>query len=217
MRVSHFIRAHLGPADPLPTIAGSATTRIAVINLVSGRRTLDHGIGRALTDAARLRMVPSETALDLLVLAALVYAADTRIPRAAFSQDSWNSRGAAGIASCRPRAVVSKCALAPVHAAFFVGRHLDNRVSPPPARLAAANTGATPCAACLQSYLPVLRWPRQPRRRARSFVSGSYATLHQSCCRRRDQRCTELADQSTKTQIHRRSLALLDRVSKKSS
>ena len=90
MRVNHFIRAHLGSADPLPTVAGSsATTRIAVIDLVSGRRALDHGIGRALADAARLCMVPSETALDLLILAALVYAADTRIPRAAFSRDSW--------------------------------------------------------------------------------------------------------------------------------
>ena len=92
MRANHVIRAHLGSADPLPTVAGSsATTRIAVIDLVSGRRALDHGIGRALADAARLCMVPSETALDLLILAALVYAADTRIPRAALSPISLNS------------------------------------------------------------------------------------------------------------------------------
>lgn len=89
MSAGHFIRAHLGSADPPPPITGSATARIAIINLVSGRRTLDYGIGRGLADTVRLCMGPSETALDLLILAALVYAADTRIPRTAFSQDSW--------------------------------------------------------------------------------------------------------------------------------
>ncbi len=89
MSASHFIRAHLGSTDPLPAMAGPTTARTAVIDLVSGRRTLDYGIARVLADAARFHMVPSETALDLLILAALVYAADTRISRTTFSQDSW--------------------------------------------------------------------------------------------------------------------------------
>jgi hypothetical protein len=89
MSASHFIRAHLGITDPLPATAPIAGTQVTAIDLVSGRRTLDYGVGRVLSDAARLGMAPSETALDLLILAALVYAADTRIPRLAFSQDSW--------------------------------------------------------------------------------------------------------------------------------
>jgi hypothetical protein len=89
MSASHFIRAHLGVADLLPAIPPPPGAQVTAIDLVSARRTLGYGVGRALADAARLGMAPSETALDLLILAALVYAADTRIPRLAFSQDSW--------------------------------------------------------------------------------------------------------------------------------
>jgi hypothetical protein len=89
MSAFHFIRAHLGPTDRLPAPASAAGARITAVDLVSGQRALGYGLGRALVDAARLGMVPSETALDLLVLATLVYAADTRISRLTFSQDSW--------------------------------------------------------------------------------------------------------------------------------
>jgi 7-cyano-7-deazaguanine synthase in queuosine biosynthesis len=83
---AYALRAHLGPLDPLP----ASPTGGATVDLMAGKRSLAHGIGRAMADAARLGMAPSEVALDLLILAALVYAADTRIPRAAFAQDSWS-------------------------------------------------------------------------------------------------------------------------------
>jgi len=53
------------------------------------KRRFEHGIGRALDDLAKLGVYPSEIGLDLLVLAAHVHAADTRISRTTESQDTW--------------------------------------------------------------------------------------------------------------------------------
>lgn len=58
------------------------------LQLVAGKR-LDHGIGRALTDLKALSLSPSELGVDLLVVAAHVHAADTRIARATEAQDAW--------------------------------------------------------------------------------------------------------------------------------
>jgi hypothetical protein len=52
-------------------------------------KVLDHGIGGALTDLKAKSVYPSEIGLDLLVTAAHVYAADTRISRATESDDAW--------------------------------------------------------------------------------------------------------------------------------
>jgi hypothetical protein len=46
-------------------------------------------MGQAIDDAESLGVFPSEVALDVLILAAQVHAADTRISRATESQDSW--------------------------------------------------------------------------------------------------------------------------------
>lgn len=50
---------------------------------------MDHGIGRAFDDFRALGLRPSETGADLLVVAAHVHAADTRISRNSESQDGW--------------------------------------------------------------------------------------------------------------------------------
>ncbi|MGF1779852.1 Qat anti-phage system QueC-like protein QatC [Vibrio fluvialis] len=60
-----------------------------LLQLVSGNNHLDHGIGHALSSLNKLGVYPSEIGLDLLVLAAMVHAADTRISREQQSQDSW--------------------------------------------------------------------------------------------------------------------------------
>jgi len=59
------------------------------VQLVAGLRQLNFGIGRAISDLTNLGAVPSEIAIDLLIVAALVYAADTRISRESESQDTW--------------------------------------------------------------------------------------------------------------------------------
>ncbi len=55
----------------------------------SATKRLDHGIGTALDDLATMGVYPSEIGVDLLVLAAHIYAADTRISRDTESQDNW--------------------------------------------------------------------------------------------------------------------------------
>ena len=84
----HLIVGRLGPEDltPIPAAPDEVATRL---DLISGERSLGHGIVRAVADLGRLHLQPSETGLDLLVLAAHVHAADTRIARATESQDGW--------------------------------------------------------------------------------------------------------------------------------
>lgn len=84
----HVIIGRYGPGDrgPIPIGDGEVATRL---DLVSGERRLDHGIGRAIEDLSRLGVYPTETGLDLLIFAAHVHAADTRVARATESQDGW--------------------------------------------------------------------------------------------------------------------------------
>lgn len=84
----HVIIGRYGPGDRarLPLGAGEVATRL---DLISGERMLNHGIGRALDDLRSLGIYPSEIGVDVLVLAAHVHAADTRISRASESQDGW--------------------------------------------------------------------------------------------------------------------------------
>ena len=59
------------------------------LDLVASEKVLGNGIGAALSDSKKLRVFPTEMALDLLVLAAHIHAADTRISRWTESQDTW--------------------------------------------------------------------------------------------------------------------------------
>lgn len=84
----HVIIGRYGTDDRsrLPLGDGEVETRL---DLIVGERTLDQGIGRAISDLSRLGVHPSEVGVDVLVLAAHVHAADTRISRASESQDGW--------------------------------------------------------------------------------------------------------------------------------
>ena len=59
------------------------------LQLVAGEKSLNHGIGGALSSLKKIGVYPTEIGLDLLILAAHVHAADTRISRVQQSQDSW--------------------------------------------------------------------------------------------------------------------------------
>jgi 7-cyano-7-deazaguanine synthase in queuosine biosynthesis len=65
---------------------GSVATQIRFID---GERRIGFGIGQAIDALTARGMIPLEVAIDLMVLAATVTAADTRISRATESQDSW--------------------------------------------------------------------------------------------------------------------------------
>lgn len=84
----HVIIGRFGTNDrtPIPASPGEISTRL---EFVVAKRRLEHGIGDAIEELVKLRVFPSEIGVDLLMLAAHVYAADTRISRATESQDAW--------------------------------------------------------------------------------------------------------------------------------
>ena len=84
----HVIIGRYGPDDRsfFPLGDGEVETHL---DLISSHNTLEHGIGRAINDLNRLNVCPSEMGIDILVLAAHVHAADTRISRTSESQDGW--------------------------------------------------------------------------------------------------------------------------------
>jgi hypothetical protein len=83
-----LLTGRFGPDDRFDVTAG-ANEQTTYLQLVAGEKSLDHGIGSALTSLKKIGIFPSEIGIDLLVLAAHVHAADTRISRAEQSQDSW--------------------------------------------------------------------------------------------------------------------------------
>lgn len=84
----HLIAGRLGPMDRADLHAG-ADEVVTQFDLVASQRRLGHGIGQALDDLRSLHVFPSEVGLDLLITAAHVQAADTRISRSSESQDTW--------------------------------------------------------------------------------------------------------------------------------
>jgi hypothetical protein len=85
----HLVQGHYGPADRANLATSGADEKPTRFDLVAYDKVLDYGIGGALTDLKAKKVYPSEMALDLLVTAAHVYAADTRISRATESDDAW--------------------------------------------------------------------------------------------------------------------------------
>lgn len=83
-----LLAGRFGPDDLFDRTAGADEQR-TYVQLVAGEKSLDHGIGGALTSLKKIGVFPSEIGIDLLVLAAHVHAADTRISRAEQSQGSW--------------------------------------------------------------------------------------------------------------------------------
>ena len=83
----HVLIGRFGAADKaaVPVAADEVESEL---DLMAGKR-LDHGIGHALDDLKKLNLAPSEIGVDLLVVAAHVHAADTRISRKTESQDAW--------------------------------------------------------------------------------------------------------------------------------
>jgi hypothetical protein len=84
----HVIIGHFGSDDRCRIALGTGESATH-LNLVTREQSLGFGINSALFDLARIGVYPTEIGLDLLVLAAHVYAADTRISRNNESQDSW--------------------------------------------------------------------------------------------------------------------------------
>jgi hypothetical protein len=85
----HLLQTHFGPSDRSNLVAANAGEVSTRLDLVAYDKVLDYGIGGALTALKGLNVFPNEIALDLLIVAAQVYAADRRISRKTESQDDW--------------------------------------------------------------------------------------------------------------------------------
>jgi len=83
-----LLAGRFGPDDHISVTPGS-NEQTTYLQLVAGEKSLAHGIGDALESLKKIGLFPSEIGIDLLVLAAHVHAADTRISRTEQSQDSW--------------------------------------------------------------------------------------------------------------------------------
>jgi len=84
----HVLIGRLGSEDKIVVPVGDCE-EATELQFVHATKRLDHGIGRALDDLAKLKIYPSETGVDLMVVAAHVHAADTRLSRDTESQDDW--------------------------------------------------------------------------------------------------------------------------------
>ena len=84
----HLIYGRFGLKDKvaIPSAEDEVATSVEFVQAV---KRLDYGIGAALDDLTIMGVYPSELAVDLLVLAAHIHAADTRISRYTESQDNW--------------------------------------------------------------------------------------------------------------------------------
>jgi hypothetical protein len=85
----HSIIGRYGAADRSAVGIIEEASQQTVLQFVQSNRRFDFGIGDALIRLLGWGIQPSETAHDLLVLAATVYCADTRVNRQTESQDSW--------------------------------------------------------------------------------------------------------------------------------
>lgn len=85
----HSLIARFGLTDSKRISLAQPDSQVTTIDFVSGNRRFDFGLGAALDQLADFGLPPSERAFDLLVLAAMVFAADTRVSRDSESQDGW--------------------------------------------------------------------------------------------------------------------------------
>ena len=79
----------LGPDDKTLVTPVQTDSAVYEINFLEGERRMGFGIGQALDQLASLGLRPSDRGIDLVLLAALVTAGDTRVSRSINAQDGW--------------------------------------------------------------------------------------------------------------------------------
>ncbi|TNC09188.1 hypothetical protein FF100_26845 [Methylobacterium terricola] len=128
----HVLAAHLGPDDSYvpEAAADEAVTRF---DLVTGQRSLGRGIGPALRALRDLGVRPTETGVDLIVVAAHVHAADTRLSRVATSQDGWTREIGLVVPVSEPERWSAAAPILERMLRFLTGDHWRIRFRPRPA------------------------------------------------------------------------------------
>jgi 7-cyano-7-deazaguanine synthase in queuosine biosynthesis len=86
----HTMICRLGAGDTARVRARRTGSVVTELSFVDGDHRLGYGLGQALDQLEELGIRPSEAAIELALLAAVVTAADTRISREGEAQDSWS-------------------------------------------------------------------------------------------------------------------------------
>lgn len=81
--------ARLGPDDKSKVRTVQTDADVFEIDFLDGDKRMGFGIGHAMDQLASLGLRPSERGVDLVLLAALVNAGDTRVSRQRNAQDGW--------------------------------------------------------------------------------------------------------------------------------
>ncbi|MCP9630757.1 hypothetical protein NML43_27010 [Rhodopseudomonas palustris] len=119
---AYALIGHLGPADPPERLAGRWHEQFPV-DFLDSRQALGYGISKIVKRLGRLSVFPSEIGIDLLVLAALVHAADTRISRVRTSQDNWTRELGIHVPVSDPELWTAQRALIEKMLRFLTGDH----------------------------------------------------------------------------------------------
>jgi 7-cyano-7-deazaguanine synthase in queuosine biosynthesis len=85
----HTILCRLGASDTERVVIRREASHVTEISFVDGHRRLSHGLGEAIDWLQGRGLQPSEKAVDLALLAAVLTAADTRVSRSADAEDGW--------------------------------------------------------------------------------------------------------------------------------
>ena len=79
----------LGPDDKALVKPIQTDSTVYEIDFIDGKRRMGFGIGQALDQLASHGLRPSERAVDLVLIAAMINAGDTRVSRSINAQDGW--------------------------------------------------------------------------------------------------------------------------------
>jgi hypothetical protein len=85
----HSFIARFGLGDTKRILPVLSDSQVTTIDCVSGDKSFDFGLGMALDQLNEMGITPTERAFDLMMLASLIFAADTRVNRSSESQDGW--------------------------------------------------------------------------------------------------------------------------------
>jgi hypothetical protein len=122
MMSGHALIGHMGPGHLPSDLEGRWTAQYR-LDLLGGNRTLGRGMGGAIRALGRLGVHPSEVGVDILVLAAMVHAADTRISRIETSQDGWTRELGIRVPVSNPDLWTAQSALVAKMLRFLTGDH----------------------------------------------------------------------------------------------
>lgn len=152
----HNIIVRLGAGDTEAIGLPNADMRTTEIQFLENSG-LRFGLGKVLRQLRKIGLRPSETSVDLALLAAAITAADTRISRAADAQDAWTRKIDLHVPVHAPERWADAAQLLAKTLKFLTGDQWDVHFRPRPAgveRLAAAPSVLpviSPTAVCLFS------------------------------------------------------------------